>query len=229
MKNIVEKIIQKRNPDFKFDENVSVAVLLSLLIIKLLSLIRAQKLWLHAKKPNKIFLGKRVQFFNIRNMHFGKWVQIGDYAYLSALGKGRLTLGNNVTIGSFSKIIISTSFNNLGKFIEIGNNVGIGDFAHLGGAGGLKIGDDSIIGSNLSCHPENHIFDHINELIRKQGVTREGISIGKNCWIGAKVTILDGVEIGDNCIVAAGAVLTKSFPDNSVIGGVPAKIIKMRV
>ena len=52
--------------------------------------------------------------------------------------------------------------------------------------------------------------------------------IGSNCWIGAKATILDGVHIGDGCIVAAGAVVTKSFPDNVIIGGVPAKIIKYR-
>ena len=66
------------------------------------------------------------------------------------------------------------------------------------------------------------------ELIRLQGTSRSGIKIGKNCWIGAKVTVLDGVEIGDNCVVAAGAVITKNMPANAVIGGVPAKIIKMR-
>lgn len=64
--------------------------------------------------------------------------------------------------------------------------------------------------------------------IRKQGVNRKGIKIGSNCWIGAKVTILDGTIIGNGCIVAAGAVVRGQFPDNCVIGGVPAKILKMR-
>ena len=59
-------------------------------------------------------------------------------------------------------------------------------------------------------------------------MNRKGIKIGKNCWIGSKVTILDSVEIGSGCILAAGSVITKSFPDNSIIGGVPAKLIKMR-
>jgi len=62
-----------------------------------------------------------------------------------------------------------------------------------------------------------------------QGVTRIGIEIGKNCWIGAKVTILDGAKIGNGCIIAAGSVITnKEFPDNSVIAGIPGKIIKTR-
>ena len=61
-----------------------------------------------------------------------------------------------------------------------------------------------------------------------QGATRKGVEIGKDCWIGANVCILDGVKIGDKCIVAAGAVVNKDVPSNSIVGGVPAKIIKMR-
>lgn len=64
--------------------------------------------------------------------------------------------------------------------------------------------------------------------IRQQGVYGKGIKIGKNCWIGAKATFLDGTVIGNGCVVAAGAVVKGNFPDNSIIGGVPAKIIKMR-
>jgi acetyltransferase-like isoleucine patch superfamily enzyme len=181
-------------------------------------------LW-YGKIPKMIFLGKGVRFFNGSNIEFGRWVQLEDQVFLGALGKEKLTIGHNVRIGAFSRIIISISFNDLGTFIRIGNNVGIGEYAHLGGAGGLSIGDNCIIGPYLSCHPENHVFEK-EGLIRMQGVTRKGIDIGKNCWIGAKVTILDGVKIGDNCVIAAGAVVTKSMPPNSVIGGVPAKVIR---
>ena len=64
--------------------------------------------------------------------------------------------------------------------------------------------------------------------IRLQGVSHKGITIGRNCWIGAKATFLDGAEIGDGCIVAAGAVVRGTFPENVVIGGVPARILKTR-
>lgn len=154
--------------------------------------------------------------------------KIGDFVKISALGKEGVFLGNNFSIGDFSRIIVATSFHNIGDFIKIGKNVGIGEFAYLGGAGGLAIGDNVIVGQYFSCHPENHNFNELDQLIRLQGTTRKGIKIGNNCWIGSKVTILDGVHIGDGCIIAAGSVVNKSFPANSIIGGIPSKLLKER-
>lgn len=223
---ILEKIIQQKNPDFKLDQAITTRVIMSMAWTKAWARLRAFRLLFYGKWPSKVFIGKGVQFFNVANMQFGKWVQLEDHVYLSALGKGKLMLGNNVKIGAYSRLIIATSFNNLGAHITIGDNVGLGEFAYLGGAGGLEIGANCIIGQYLSCHPENHIFEDTSTLIRLQATTRKGISVGQNCWIGAKVTILDGVTIGDNCVIAAGAVVTKNMPANSVIGGVPAKILK---
>ena len=159
-------------------------------------------------------------------MRFGRNVVIGDYARLVALGRGRLTLGNNVSVGAHSQVVISTSFGDIGEHITIGDNVGFGEFAYIGGAGGVSIGAETIIGQYFSVHPENHIFEASGEAIRKQGVSRKGITIGRNCWIGSKVTVVDGASIGDNCVVAAGAVVTGSFPKNKMIGGVPAKVLR---
>ncbi len=228
MKRILEKIIKKRNPTFSFDPQLNTTALLSFVAKQIFGILRGLKLLIYLKNPKMAILGKGVQFFNTPKITFGNFLKIGDFVFISALGKKGISIGNNVGIGSFSQIIVSTSFNNLGEHIKIGNNVGLGEFAYLGGAGGLEIGDDTIIGQYLSCHPENHIATDLTIPIRLQGVTRKGIKIGKNCWIGSKVTILDGVEIGDGCIIAAGAVLTKSFPKHVVIGGVPAKIIKNR-
>jgi len=126
-------------------------------------------------------------------------------------------------------MLASGSIKLIGKGIQIGDNVGLGTHGFYGGAGGLEIGDDTIFGNYVSVHPENHNFKNLNIPIRLQGVNHKGIKIGKNCWIGAKVTILDGTEIGDGCIVAAGAVVNGKFPQNVIIGGIPAKIIKSRV
>lgn len=117
---------------------------------------------------------------------------------------------------------------NLGDGLIIGRNVGLGTHGFYGGAGGVKIGDDCIFGNYVSVHPENHNYKDLDIPIRCQGVNRKGIIIGKGCWIGAKATILDGTILGDGCIVAAGAVVSGKFPDNVIIGGIPAKIIKRR-
>jgi acetyltransferase-like isoleucine patch superfamily enzyme len=226
MKRILEKIIQKRNPSFQFDQAVGLGVVVSLFSEKAWYVVRGLKVWLRGRKPRLLMLGKHVRFFNLSHIKWGKWVKLEDYVYLNALGTGDIRLGDSVSIGAYSRIIISTSFNHIGSHIHIGDHVGIGEFAYLGGAGGLEIGEQCIVGQYFSCHPENHNYADKEIPIRLQGTNRKGIKIGKNCWIGSKVTILDGVEIGDNCVIAAGAVITKSMPANSIIGGVPAKVIK---
>ena len=87
-----------------------------------------------------------------------------------------------------------------------------------------------LIGNYVSIHSENHCYSDTTRPIREQGVFyKGGITIGNDCWIGAKATILDGTKIGNGCIVAAGAVVSGIFPENAIIGGVPAKVIKFRV
>lgn len=229
MKAIIENIVRLRNPKFKFDESISSAMIMELIFDKTYMFVRAVMYHLlRLKKPGLYFFGKGVSFYYFKNIQLGKWVKLDDYVFLGALGQQPLIIGNNSGIGAYSRIEISQSFNNIGRYITIGSNVGIGPYASLGGAGGLEIGDECIIGPYFSCHPENHNFHILEESIRHQGVTRVGIKVGRNCWVGAKVSILDGVEIGEGCVIAAGAVVTKSFPAYSVIGGVPARWIKQR-
>lgn len=159
----------------------------------------------------------------------GKNFSVGRKCYIDALSKKGLVCGNNVSLGYFTHIELTGSLKLLGQGMIVGNNVGLGSHGHYGsGAGLLEIGDNTIFGNYVSIHPENHNFTDLNIPIRNQGVNGKGIKIGEDCWIGAKVTILDGTVIGDHSIVAAGAVVTGKFPPYSIIGGVPAKIIKMR-
>jgi len=228
MKKLIVKIIQLRNPHFELDDSLNLAALFQFVFIQICGLIRGCKVVFCFRKPKGMILGKGVTFFNISKINWGKFLRLGNQVYVSALSKNGIQFGNNVSIGAFSRVIVSTSLNNIGNRIVIGNNVGIGEFAYLGGAGGLEIGDECIVGQYLSCHPENHNYEDLEIAIRHQGVSRKGIIIGKNCWIGSKVTILDGVTVGNGCIIAAGCVVTKSFPENSIIGGVPAKLLKNR-
>lgn len=226
MRTLVTSIIRKRNPHFAFHPDLTTPALVEMLLIRALAFVRSYKLLLRFYIPHKLFLGAGVSFRHLHNIQIGKWVRIEDHVYLHALGNGKLSIGNNSGIGAYSRIVVSTTYDKPGAFIHIGNNVGIGEFAYLGGAGGLTIGNDCIIGQYFSCHPENHRFDDPETLIRYQSTTRKGITIGSNCWIGSKVTVLDGVSVGNNCVIAAGAVITQNIPDNSVAGGVPARVLK---
>lgn len=228
MKFLVQKIVRLRNPEFSLSTELSTAMFYGFSLHTAFSLLRGIKTVMFFKNPKGASLGKRVQFRYSSRIRFGKFMKTGDFVKFSGLGTGGIVLGNNVSIGGHSSLIVSTTLNDLGKEIRIGDNVGIGEFAYMGGAGGLKIGDNCIIGQYFSCHPENHNFQETVVEIRKQGTTRKGIEIGENCWIGSKVTVLDGVTVGPGSVIAAGAVLTKSFPANSIIAGVPAKLIKTR-
>jgi len=88
--------------------------------------------------------------------------------------------------------------------------------------GGITIEDHVLIGPKVNLISENHPLDPAN----RRGLVCSPILIKKNAWIGAAATILPGVTIGENSVVAAGAAVSKDVPDNTVVGGVPAKVIK---
>jgi acetyltransferase-like isoleucine patch superfamily enzyme len=227
LKKNIEFIIKKiKNKDFMFDPSISNSCIREFFTIKSIDLIRGFFSFNFGKKGKFFFLASHVQFFNKKNIFLGNTVNIERYCKLSGLGIHPLEIGNNVTIGAFSQIIISSSFHKIGQYIRIEDNVGIGEYAYIGGAGGTTIGKNTIIGQYFSVHPENHCFENKEIPIRLQQTTRKGIQIGQNCWIGAKVTILDGVTIGNNCVIAAGSIVTKSAEANSVYAGVPAKKIR---
>ncbi|UII21334.1 acyltransferase [Fulvivirga ligni] len=228
MIRLVEKIIQQRNPLFKLNESLDGRVLLAFIYQTIKSLVRGMKLLIYLKAPKGAMLGKGVRLKFSNKIKFGKYLKLGDHVELNGLSVRGLCLGNNVSIGSFSRVVVSTTLQNPGSHISICDNVGIGEYAYLGGAGGLTIENNCIVGQYFSCHPENHNYQSLDDLIKNQGVSRKGIYIEKDCWIGSKVTILDGVEIGYGSVIAAGSVVTKSFPPLSIIGGVPAKLIKKR-
>jgi acetyltransferase-like isoleucine patch superfamily enzyme len=212
----------KQRP-FELDPRIRISDVFVLLFTKIFELING--LWYFRQF---IFIGKGRSFSCKRKIYLTRGITIGANCQLSGLSEHGLRIGDSSSIGSHSIIKVSGTLTNLGHGITIGRNVGIGDFAHIGGAGGVEIGDDTIIGGYFSTHPENHVFSDKQILIREQGVTRKGIHIGSNCWIGAKVTLLDGAKVGDGCVIAAGAVVKGEFPDNCVIGGVPARILKER-
>lgn len=113
-------------------------------------------------------------------------------------------------------------YTDFGKNINVGGNVFINACCHFQDHGGVTIGDGCQIGHNVVFATLNHGIlpeDRVNTYPAP-------IMLGKNVWIGSNATILQGVAIGDNAIVGAGAVVTKDVAANTIVGGVPAKVLK---
>ena len=109
-----------------------------------------------------------------------------------------------------------------GKNISVGEGVFINACCHFQDHGGVTLGDGCQIGHNVVFATLNHELPP-----ERRGVTRPApIVLGKKVWVGSNATILQGVTIGDNAVVAAGAVVTKDVPANTIVGGVPARVIK---
>jgi acetyltransferase-like isoleucine patch superfamily enzyme len=112
--------------------------------------------------------------------------------------------------------------------IEVDEHTFIGPYTCIGGPGNIKIGKYCLIAAHTGIIANNHIFSEPTRMIRKQGLTRQGVEIGDNCWLGYGVKVLDGVTIGEGSVIGAGAVVTKDIPPYSVAIGIPAKVVRRR-
>ena len=113
-------------------------------------------------------------------------------------------------------------YTDFGKNITIGRNVFINAGCKFQDQGGIFIDDGALIGHGVVLATLNHDMDPE----KRQALHPAPIHIGKGVWIGANATVTSGVTIGDNAVVAAGAVVNRDVPANTIVGGVPAKIIK---
>ena len=113
-------------------------------------------------------------------------------------------------------------YTDCGKNIHFGQNVFVNSGCRFQDQGGIWIGDNALIGHNAVLATLNHDPDPA----KRANLIPDRIVIGKNVWLGANVTVLPGVTVGDGAIVAAGAVVTSDVPPNTVVAGVPAKVIR---
>lgn len=215
--------------DFELDNRIGQKYILSLCYRYGLMMLRGKMFSLGYSHISKsVFIGKKVRVLEKRYLRIGAKTKIHDETYIDTLSREGVSIGSHVVLGRNTRIECTGSLENIGKGMSIGDRTSFGSDCYFGAAGGIEIGNDVVAGQYIRFHSENHVFDDINQLIREQGVTHKGIRVGNNCWIGSGVVFLDGAELGEGCVVAANAVINKQFPANSVIGGVPAKIIKMR-
>ena len=159
------------------------------------------------------------------NIKLGHGVYLDQGSYLHATPQG-IEIGPG-TIVMHGAVLHVYNFRNLPQSrIKIGRDSLIGEYSVIRGQGGVQIGDRVYTSPFTQIIAVNHVFDDPARPFVDQGITAEGIIIEDDVWLGAGAVITDGVKIGKGAVVAAGAVVTKDVPAHTVVGGVPAKIIK---
>jgi acetyltransferase-like isoleucine patch superfamily enzyme len=121
-----------------------------------------------------------------------------------------------------STTLFAPFYTNLGRFIKLGKHVFINHACSFLDMGGITLEDHVLIGPQVKLITENHPLSPAD----RRSMLCKPILIKRNAWIGAGATILPGVTVGENAVVAAGAVVSRDVPDNVVVAGIPAKIVK---
>lgn len=131
-------------------------------------------------------------------------------------------IGRNVRI--FDAVVIKYP-----DEIELGDNCTINQFCYIVGKGGLKIGDDVLMGAGTKITTSAHRFEDMNVPIAQQGINYNSITIGNDVWFGFNVVVLGGSNVGNGCVLAANCVVnSKTIDAYTIVGGVPAVKISDR-
>ena len=158
----------------------------------------------HIKTEGFVFLGPKVEVYARRGygrLTLGRWVWIGKGNAIRC-HEGNLRIGNKVVFGAK---------NTINCYLDI------------------DIGDDCIFADWIYVCDFDHKYEDLNVTIKKQGIVKSPVVIGRDCWIGEKSTILRGVTVGEGSVVASHALVNRDVPPRSIVGGVPAKVLKTRV
>lgn len=202
-------------------------------ILKILidSLVRLYPLRVH----NKLLYNRSVLFNHWIKRYvgaMGEGSSIGVGVDMQGGGSKNIYIGKNTSIGKHCVLGCWVKYK--GKtytpVIKIGDGTSIGKYSHISAAKEITIGNGVLTGRFCYISDNNHGTSDI-DVLHKRPADRDlyikgPVHIGNNVWIGDRVCILSGVTIGDGAVIAANAVVTKDVPAYSVVGGVPANVIK---
>lgn len=171
----------------------------------------------------RLFVGRRTRLLFPRRLTVGRNVQIGDDCYVNAYATEGMRFGDHVRIREGAWIQATSTLDQPGVGLSIGSETYIGPRCLFGAGGGIRIGARVTFGAGVHLLAENHNFRDGSKPIQDQGVTRSGITVGDDVWIGNCVIVLDGVTIGAGAVIGAGSVVTSDVEPNMVVVGNPAR------
>lgn len=152
--------------------------------------------------------------------HIGKFTYIGKPCFIEG--------NKRISIGEKSRIFPGIRLEAIGDGkIIIGNNCAIEQNVHVISKNQeLYIGDNTTISANVFISNVDHNYEDITKSVMEQNLIEKNTYIGKSCFIGYGACILPGTKLGNHCIVGSNSVIKGEFPDNTVIAGIPGKVIK---
>ena len=216
-------IVYERLRGRPLPSDIPPSVLGSFVLDKGVEAIRGLSLPRRSDRAGLRFRGARVRIRNSSHLAVGAGVALGEGVLIDAFCRRGVALGPNVTVGPGARLLGSGVISEPGEFIRVGARTAIGAGNLIWGQGGVSIGNDCLLGPNVTMVSEDHVFEDPSTPIRTQGSRRAPIVIGDDVWIGAGATVLKGVTIGDGAVIAAGSVVTKDVEPFHIVAGVPAR------
>lgn len=174
------------------------------------------------------FVGPHVRVRGRRRLELGRGATLEPHCRIDAVSRDGVRLGPRAKLGAGTVVSVTSHLSRVGATFVMGRDSSCGEWCYFGASGGIRIGDDVIMGQMVTFHAQQHRHDDVDVPIREQGTSEAGIEIGDGCWIGAKATFLDGASVGRDSIVAAGAVVRGRHPARVVLAGVPATVVRTR-
>jgi acetyltransferase-like isoleucine patch superfamily enzyme len=150
---------------------------------------------------------------------------------LCFVGPGvKLEIGPDAVIrlGRWSWIGHGTKIRAHEGVVEIGAKTVLGQECTISCFQRVSIGREGILADRVMLIDVDHGVVEVERPIRLQGIYKRDVQVGNNCWIGYGACVLRGATVGDNCVVGTSTVVTRDVPDNAVVGGVPARVLRMR-
>ena len=181
------------------------------------------RLMLHMEGLAAIESGVRLRFAN--HIRLGRGAYLDQGVYIHACPQGvEIGAGTLVMHGAVLHVYNFRDLPHAG--IKIGRDSLIGEYTVIRGQGGVTLGDRVYTSPMTQLIAVNHNFDDPTRPFVEQGITAQGIVVEDDVWIGSSAIITDGVRVGQGAVVAAGAVVTKDVAPHTVVGGVPARLIR---
>ncbi len=183
----------------------------------------AYRLMLQMNGTAAIECAVRLRFASHIHLGHGTYLDQGVYVHACPAGV-EIGPGTLVMHGAVLHVYNFRELPHAG--IRIGKESLVGEYTVIRGQGGVTMGDHVYTSPMVQIIAVNHVFDDPDRSFVKQGITAEGINIEDDVWIGSGAVITDGVRVGKGAVIAAGAVVTDDVPAHTVVGGVPARVLR---